>query len=467
MKSEHSFQLASSLPTSKIQPVATRWVQLDVLRAVAIFFVLGPHTPFRLPRESLGYWFFEIWRRMGWVGVDLFFVLSGFLIGGLLFAEYRKHGGIRFGRFLLRRTFKIWPSYLVFLVAAFAWDVWDTPDRSVHWLTRCKHTALAVWPYFIHIQNYVLSPMIERIGHAWSLAVEEHFYLLLPLLLLGLIRWTGRSGQTQARGEAAKAPFRSIPWICLGIMISCLSMRLYAWHKVPEFDEFLHHWPTHLRMDSLFAGVTLAYAVNFARPSIEVLRRWQWTILFVSLACFVPFAWVSGFSMLACTIGYTALAIGSMGFVLLGWFSHVEPLNDVERKLVVHQAGPVSRFVRCGVALVTLVLAKIGERSYSIYLWHMPFSVPLVLRLQTRLGLWTSPLHNALMMGVYVVVAIGIGSMMFALIEAPAVALRERWFPSRSNIEVTRSEASNLHPIPRSSIKLPPSETADHLLKAI
>ena len=116
---------------------------------------------------------------------------------------------------------------------------------------------------------------------------------------------------------------------------------------------------------------------------------------------------------------------------------------------------------------MTLVLAKIGERSYSIYLWHMPFSVPLVLKLQTRLGLWTSPLHTAMMTGVYVAVAIGIGSMMFALIEAPAVALRERWFPSRSNIEVTRSEASNLHAIPRPSIKLPPSETADHLLKVI
>lgn len=465
MTSEHRFQRPTTIMDSNAKPGASRWVQLDVLRAVAVFFVLGPHTPFRLPRESLGYWFFEIWRRMGWVGVDLFFVLSGFLIGGLLFSEYRRHGGIRFGRFLLRRTFKIWPSYLVFLTAAFAWDVWDAPDRTVGLLTRCKQSAQGIWPYLIHIQNYFLSPMIERIGHAWSLAVEEHFYLLLPLLLLGLIRWAGRTPEIRANDDSPPAPFRRLPWICLGVMFLCLGLRIHAWRAVSEFDEFSHHWPTHLRMDSLFAGVTLAYAVHFARPRIEALRRWQWTILFSSLGCFIPFGFVSGTSMLACTIGYTVLAMGSMGLVLLAWFSHVPALDFVATETVVATGIP-GRMIRGGVAIATVILSKIGERSYSIYLWHTPFAAPFILKLQAHMGFWTSPLHYTLMMATYVTVAIGAGVVMYALIEAPAVMLRERWFPSRSNIEVARAETGVPHLVPRPVIKLPVVESVDRFRHA-
>ena len=77
------------------KPTALRLVYLDVLRCVAIFMVFGPHTWFRLPKDAHGWQFFEMWRHGGWVGVDLFFVLSGFLIGGLLFAEQRKFGSIR------------------------------------------------------------------------------------------------------------------------------------------------------------------------------------------------------------------------------------------------------------------------------------------------------------------------------------------------------------------------------------
>src|SRR5882724_9543712 len=74
-----------------------RWVYLDVLRGVAILLVLGIHTCFRLPADAWGHLFFDTWRRVGWVVVDLFFVLSGFLIGGLLFAEFRNKGRIRYG----------------------------------------------------------------------------------------------------------------------------------------------------------------------------------------------------------------------------------------------------------------------------------------------------------------------------------------------------------------------------------
>ena len=413
------------VPTAGAAP---RWVHLDVLRAVAILLVLGPHTPFRLPDDSRWHGLFAAWRNIGWIGVDLFFVLSGFLIGGLLFAEQRKHGGIRFGRFFLRRTFKIWPSYLVFLAATFVWDVKEGSGSVRERLSTSGH---AIWPYLIHIQNYY-SPLVERIGHAWSLAVEEHFYLLLPLLLLAMGWWAGRRGAA-GRTNAAP-PYRGLPWICLILALVCLGLRFAFWHGEAEFDEFVNHWPTHLQIDSLFAGVTLAYAVQFARPWVESLRRWRWWIGLAGAGCLLPFAWISGKSTFACTIGYTILAVGSMALVLVAWFASVPPPGTA-----LTRAQPGGRMEKVNRGIVN-VLAMIGARSYSIYLWHMPFTGPVAMRFRSftgNHGLWGSPWHYGVMMLIYVGLALGFGCVMYALVEAPAVLLRERWFPSRPRAEST------------------------------
>jgi peptidoglycan/LPS O-acetylase OafA/YrhL len=79
-------------------PLGTRNQSLDVLRALAVLLVMGRHFPY-----------YALWGRVGWIGVDLFFVLSGFLISGLLFQEYKRTGMIDFWRFMFRRGLKIWP----------------------------------------------------------------------------------------------------------------------------------------------------------------------------------------------------------------------------------------------------------------------------------------------------------------------------------------------------------------------
>ncbi len=86
--------------------IKVRNPSLDVLRCIAILLVVGFHM------DSVGY---RLWSRAGWIGVDLFFVLSGFLVSGLLFTDYKTHGRIDWKRFLLRRGLKIWPSFYVFL----------------------------------------------------------------------------------------------------------------------------------------------------------------------------------------------------------------------------------------------------------------------------------------------------------------------------------------------------------------
>src|SRR5690349_6303271 len=129
---------------------------LDILRAVAILLVFGQHSV-ELPLVP----------AMGWVGVDLFFVLSGFLVSGLLFREYQQTRQIRSGRFLLRRGFKIYPQFylMIGLTALIArWDGHPVSGRQI--------TAEALF-----VQNYFQGFWI----HSWSLAIEEHFYILLAI----------------------------------------------------------------------------------------------------------------------------------------------------------------------------------------------------------------------------------------------------------------------------------------------
>src|SRR5262245_42677041 len=98
-----------------------RALRLDLLRALAIFLVLGRHMyPLadRTPQPIL--FMCQLWRSSGWIGVDLFFVVSGFLVSGLLFSEYQQRGKIRIWRFYIRRGFKIYPAfYLMILITAF------------------------------------------------------------------------------------------------------------------------------------------------------------------------------------------------------------------------------------------------------------------------------------------------------------------------------------------------------------
>src|ERR671924_64261 len=106
--------------TSDGSGAARRLGSIDVLRAVAVLLVVGHHM--KLPdsgptvlRSALA-----MWQRGGWVGVDLFFVLSGFLVSGLLFREYLRHGTVHVGRFLARRGLKIYPAFYCFLLASLA-----------------------------------------------------------------------------------------------------------------------------------------------------------------------------------------------------------------------------------------------------------------------------------------------------------------------------------------------------------
>lgn len=364
-----------------------RNLRLDVLRGVAIVLVLCSHMVVWNENAGGAAPFAQALQMGGWTGVDLFFVLSGFLIGGLLFKEIDRDGTLDVRRFLTRRAFKIWPAYFVFLGY--------TIVRSARHAPTAWAGIRPLLPNLIHLQNYLGTSDPTPYSHTWSLAVEEHFYLALPILLLALCRWRKVSW---------------VPAITLVIGVACLAMRLRNWGR--QYEAVTHYMPTHLRVDSLMFGVLLAYAYHLRPAALAFVPRLRPILVLIGVALVAPMftRWLS--DPLAFTIGYTTNYLG-MGCILIACV-------DAESGLVGRAlAGPAGR-----------VLAYIGFYSYSIYLWHM------VAREQVLHYLHSYDAHGAgayfLMTAADIAIATALGVISAKLVEQPFLALRDRVFPSRT-----------------------------------
>src|SRR5215831_507083 len=256
----------AAAPTEKIDPRfdhRNRQPGLDLLRALAIIVVVIYHTGiygFALPYDI---------HRFGWVGVDLFFVLSGYLIGGQLLNQLRRRGQIRFGRFYARRALRIMPAYFVVLAVYFCLPA-----------LREFPTISPLWKFLLSVQNIGLRGGTV-FSHAWSLAVEDQFYLLLPLILIVLLILN------RSRRLALAAP-------CL-IFIGGLLLRSYLAHQLPSDTggvsprgyQFWIYYPTWTRLDPLVFGVALAAIAKYRASWWNVitgLAPWLWLPALAAIA---------------------------------------------------------------------------------------------------------------------------------------------------------------------------------------
>jgi peptidoglycan/LPS O-acetylase OafA/YrhL len=195
------------------------------------------------------------WRvkNLGWTGVDLFFVLSGFLISGLLFKEIETTGSLNAGRFWYRRAFKILPSYLFFLIvmAATKATAWlDTTSWATIGASLAKHLLFA--------QNYLGH---NPNGPTWSLAVEEHFYILLPCLLLLLLY----KASTREQFER---------WLLIvGSCVIAGVPALRTVHAVVRGVSLDDYQLSHFRADGLFFGVMVQLLLRRQNPKGSVQQR--------------------------------------------------------------------------------------------------------------------------------------------------------------------------------------------------
>ncbi|MDX8127154.1 acyltransferase [Methylomonas sp. OY6] len=350
----------------------TRELYLDFIRGIAILLAMGWHfnntdTGIRL----LDYLLIP-GRVLGWAGVDLFFVLSGFLIGGLIFNEYKKTGGFRVGRFLIRRAFKIWPILYVYLMLLII-------------------SGRYPWESFLlqnlfHVQNYFLTPL----AHLWSLAVEEHFYLLFSFCLLIL---------TRSKAKSMRVFLVIIPLV----MLTCLLLRFAAYSYPVDLDKI--YIQTQYRIDALAFGVGLAYIKTFDQDKFETLAKNKIilaAILFLGITILALFQEDIYFKV---TIRYTITYV-TAGVMLL-YFYRLKFVS--ERNFVVKG------------------IAWIGVYSYAMYVYQFVV-MRVVEALLKKLQITDLPVVTDL------VIKYG-GAIMLAvvltkLIERPFLSLRERMFPS-------------------------------------
>ncbi len=367
-------------------PAVGRLVNLDLLRAAALALVLGRHmswwdTPDSWPSPARA--LFDAWKASGWVGVDLFFVLSGFLVSGLLFAEYQRSGQLSVTRFYTRRGWKIYPPFFAMIATTVALRAASgKPPPWRHVVAEC-----------CFIQPYSRGLWY----HTWSLGVEEHFYLLLPLLLSTLTRIA--PGATDPFGR------RLLNIVGVWAAVS-LGMRIVNDVARPEFDTLIFR--THLRLDSLFFGVAIGYFYHFRREwFVYSFRRHRWTLLVAGWAVLILLPWALPLetSRFTRVYGMTTNYLAS-GAILAG-----------------------ALLIKPAASLASRMIAAIGQASYSIYLWHLAFQDWVVTRVAAALG---EGLPLAGRIALFLAGSVAIGLVMARAVEWPSLRLRDRWLPPSS-----------------------------------
>ncbi len=362
---------------------------LDHLRALAIIIVFVYHytAMFGHPpglHEWLGNW--------GWTGVDLFFVLSGYLIGGQLFAKLSRNQPISYGEFYLKRSLRILPAYFAVLLLYL----------TIPAFTERSHLP-PLWRMLSFTQNFGLDLSKEgAFSHAWSLCIEEQFYLVLPLLIIGL--------------SAFKA-HRKAAWLLLALFLFGLAIRSFIWFDIlatPQQTTFgksyymLIYYPTWSRLDGLLAGVALAAFYYFKPAAWQRLTRHGNRLLLIALTL-IAGAWFiahddNQYSMQGAIFGYPAIAIGYGALTLAA-------------------LSPSCFLYRYPSRLTTLI----ARLSYSIYLTHKQL-IHLTHEVLNRYGI-----GNDTYVSFFICVGIALagGWILHIAVEKPFLRLRDRLLSKR------------------------------------
>lgn len=362
---------------------------LDFLRGLAVLLVLFRHLP---NRDTSGMLHFV--QTIGWTGVDLFFVLSGFLISGLLFKDFDRYGKLHVKRFWLRRGLKIWPSYfLTYGTAMLATALW-TGNFSL---------LISRIPNYIFIQNY-MDPAI-RWTHSWSIAIEEHFYFILPLVLIVL-----------ARKKFVELPKIAVA-VCIAVLLQRILLFLITDMRWPNF-----YYPSHLRFDSLCFGVLISYVYHYQRELFVKIGRWWPAFVAAVPIIVVAYLFPLERSAVSYTIGFTLFYLMFGGLVVA---ARMHPNFG--------RSGPQR------------LLAWMGIYSYTIYLAHsVIYELPGMSVFRSIVISRAGAAGDQLL---FLGLSIVLGVIISHLVERPFLRLRAKWVPASP-----RTVSTNAEPGPSAAI---------------
>lgn len=371
----------------KVDLPQNRVFGLDVLRAAAILFVVYMHGSSQLAGLLP-----EPWVQLFFMdGVSIFFVLSGYLIGGIILRNFERSPASNrlVWRFWIRRWFRTLPNYFLVLGVL-----------ATYHLAFGSLSLDTLWPYLIFLQNFA-SEHPAFFPEAWSLAVEEWFYIFLPLCLIVLTRF----------GLRIKSAFLSI---IIFTIISSLLIRYIRFHELETLN--LYSWDSNFRklvvtrLDSLIYGVLGAYIHHYYKEIWNQKRR---VFLLFGLGLLVmhkasmlfQISALQAFGLYYSVFSFVLVSLGTL--LLLPWLS----------QLHLH-SGLFYRWV----TLISLI-------SYSMYLVHLSLVqfilVPASLELiaGSLSGKWVLVVHY----GIYWLYTIVISIILYKYFELPLMNQRQRF----------------------------------------
>lgn len=341
----------------------------------------------------------------GWTGVDLFFVLSGYLIASQLFGKVVKGRAISMSEFYIKRTFRIIPAYaatllLYFLIPAF---------KEVDGLSP-------LWKFVTFTQNFGLDQRYYRaFSHCWSLCVEEQFYLVLPLLIIVMHFF-----------KAGIKAFLVIPILFVaGFVIRIFVWRYYIVPVTAGTPEFTIAWtkqmyyPTYTRLDGLLAGVAVAALAVFRPEFTKRLLQYGNLLLLASIA-------LIGVAYVVC-INRQSFTGSVYGFPMVSVAYGVLVLAAISPTCILYK-------------FKSKITSSIAILSYSIYLTHKGI-FHLTQQWFGKLGVAGD---SILMIVLCVAMAILAALMMRYAVEKPFLKIRDRILEKRQNKQASMA----MNPLP-------------------